>query len=707
MRQVQVLPWVLIASLFVTLTGCSLPGITPTASSAQGRYSGQILDLNGKPAADVVVHGYLISNNAGSIISNNSGSLVSNNTAAYKTQAVQLDALTDASGRFTLASDASELNIEAVLSDNVKAIKLAVPRASQGLELQLAYTGSITGRVKASGTAVTNFEGVDVYIPGTSYLAKTDASGNYTLSNVAPGTFSMVATKSGLGRANVQGVQVKSKETSQAADLDLSLTAPAITSVVPPNAAPGETVTLNGDNFGTTSGETLMVAFNGTVATSVQRVDDHKLTVKVPDKARTGDLVVTVAGVVSNAEPFAVIKSLALSPGNLNLVVGDSQTLTVTALDTEKDPVPDPSVRWTVSGAAVSLQGQDLTALARGEATVTITSGRLTSTRQIRVIDHYPQVSTIAGGISGFANGLGSAAQFSAPFGLVVRPNGNLLVADNDNEMIREVTPEGSVTTFAGTGDAGGVNGPRLTAEFSGPQCLALDPNGDLYVTEYSSRIRKFTPQGEVTLWAGNGTDGYQDGPLGSSMFDSPYGIVVAPDYTVFVADWYNHCIRQISNGVVTTLAGKGKNSGFVDGRGAAARFNKPIGLALDTEGNLIVVEAENHALRKVTRDGTVTTIAGGGSAGYYDGNGREALFSKPSAVAVDANGYMYVADMNNHVIRLVTPQGAVSTYAGSGEGSFRDGSARTAHFYLPSGLTFDASGTLYVVDDRIRKIQP
>lgn len=706
MRQVRALTWVLLLAMVVVLPGCPLPGVVTSANDTQRQFSGQVLDLEGKPAANVLVSGYIISNNSGALVSNNAASIVSNNTASYRTQATQLEVRTDASGRFALSSEASELNIEAVLSDNVKAISLNVSRAARDLRMQLAYTGSISGRVTAPGTSVTNFEGVDVFVPGTSYLAKTDAGGNYTLSNVAPGTFSLVATKTGLGRANAQGLQVKSKETTRAADLALSLTTPTIGAVTPANAAPGETVTLTGENFGTTTGETLVVSFNGTIATGVQRVDDRKLVVTVPEGAASGNLVLTVGGVVSNARPFSVLKSLALNPGNLTLMVGETQALTATALDTLGNAVSEPTVRWSSAGAAVTLQGGAVTAAGTGNATVTITSGRLTSTRTIRVVSKLPVVSTLAGSSSGFADGQGSAAKFESPYGLAIRPNGNLLVADQDNHRIREVTPGGLVTTFAGTGTQGDADGTLTTAEFNSPECIAQHADGTLYVSEYFSRLRKISPTGEVTLLAGTGTDGYQDGPAATAMFNSPYGIVVAPDHTVFVTDTYNHCIRMISQGVVSTLAGNG-SSGLTDGRGSAARFYQPRGLGFDGQGNLIVADSGNHAIRKVTRDGTVTTIAGGTKAGYYDGNGAEALFNKPVAVAVDASGQIHVADLNNHVIRLVTPEGVVSTYAGAGAGSFGDGTARTATFGLPSGLAFGADGSLFVVDDRIRRIQP
>lgn len=700
MRHVRALTWILLLAMVVVLPGCPLPGVTPTtaAKPQQTQYAGQVLDLDGKPAANVLVHGYLVSNNA--------GALVSNNSASYRTQATQLEVRTDASGHFALDSDASALNIEAVLSDNVKAISLNVPRAAAGLQLQLAYTGSISGRVTAPGTGVSNFEGVDVFVPGTSYLAKADSAGNYVLSNMAPGTFSLVASKTGLGRANVPGIRVKSKETTQAADLALSLTTPAITGVAPANAAPGETVTLTGDNFGATTGEPLVVSFNSTIATSVQRVDDHKLTVTVPAGATTGNIVLTVGGVVSNAQPFSVIKTLALNPGNLILAVGQSQALAPSAVDTAGAAVASPSVRWSSAGAAITLQGGTVSAAAPGEGTVTITTGNLTSTRTIRVVSQYPTVSTIAGSSAGFADGQGAAARFELPYGLAIRPNGNLLVADQDNHRIREVTPAGLVSTFAGTGTQGDADGTRTTAEFNSPECIALDSDGTIYVTEYFSRIRQISPSGDVTTFAGTGTDGYQNGPAADAMFNSPYGIVVAPDHTVFVTDTYNHCIRQISQGVVSTLAGNG-SAGLADGQGSAARFYQPRGLTLDGQGNLIVTDSGNHAIRKVTRDGTVTTLAGGTKAGYYDGNGSEALFDKPVAAAVDANGLIYVADLNNHVIRLVTPQGVVSTYAGTGAGSFGDGPAKTAQFGLPSGVAFDANGRLFVVDDRIRQIQP
>ncbi|MEB3220570.1 MAG: NHL repeat-containing protein [Candidatus Sericytochromatia bacterium] len=323
-------------------------------------------------------------------------------------------------------------------------------------------------------------------------------------------------------------------------------------------------------------------------------------------------------------------------------------------------------------------------------------------------------VSTLAGsGAVGFTDGPGAAASFNDPTGVAVDANGSVYVADRANNLIRKVTPQGVVSTFAGNGTKGFADGPGAVAQFNGPSSLAIDASGNVYVGEVSShRIRKITPQGLVSTIAGSGAWGFADGQGEEAQFNGPYGVAVDGSGNLFVADYYNHRIRKITpQGVVSTLAGSGAGGitgGFADGPGAEASFSGPMGVAVDASGHVYVAETRCR-IRVISPQGMVSTFAGSGTTGFVDGPGVTAQFSDLYGVAVDAGGHVYVVDNGNNAIRKVTPEGEVSTLAGTGTGGFTDGPGVVAQFSYPYGVAVDASGRVYVADrnnNRIRVIR-
>ena len=214
-------------------------------------------------------------------------------------------------------------------------------------------------------------------------------------------------------------------------------------------------------------------------------------------------------------------------------------------------------------------------------------------------------VSTLAGSTVGFADGSGTTAQFNGPSGVAVAPDGTVYVADTNNHRIRATDPTtGEVTTLAGNGFAGFVDGPGGTAQFSVPFGVAVAPNGTVYVADTNNhRIRAIDPTtGTVTTLAGNGTAGFVDGPGATAQFTGPSGVTVNSDGTVYVADRGNQRIRAIESttGQVTTFAGNG-TAGFVDGPGATAQFNGPSGVTVDPDGVVYVADFDNHRIRKIT----------------------------------------------------------------------------------------------------------
>jgi prepilin-type N-terminal cleavage/methylation domain-containing protein len=321
-------------------------------------------------------------------------------------------------------------------------------------------------------------------------------------------------------------------------------------------------------------------------------------------------------------------------------------------------------------------------------------------------------VSTFAGsGTQGYLDGTGTGAQFNTLRGIAIDSAGNVYVADTNNQRIRKISPSGVVTTLAGSGTAGYLDGTGTAAQFRSSFGIDIDATDTIYVADTSNyRIRKITPGGIVTTLAGSGMPGFADGTGTAAQFNQPYDVAVDSAGNVYVGDWGNHRIRKISpSGVVTTLAGSG-TAGYLDGTGTAAQFNQPSGIAIDSTGVVYVADCENHRIRKVTSSGVVTTFAGSGIAGYLDGTGTAAQFDNPCGVAIDTTtDTIYVADGFNNRIRKITPSGVVTTLAGTGVAGFVDGTGTVAQFSFPIGMTFDNAGNLYVADTsnyRIRKIE-
>jgi len=335
----------------------------------------------------------------------------------------------------------------------------------------------------------------------------------------------------------------------------------------------------------------------------------------------------------------------------------------------------------------------------------------------IRQITPIGVVTTLAGNAhqNGFADGLGAMARFSYPSGIATDALGTIFVSDTENHVIRRIA-SGTVSTLAGSGGSyGSADGTGADARFHSPRGIALGPDNNLYVADINnSAIRRITPAGAVTTIAGQaGANDLVDATGSSARFFCPNGITVDPAGNFYIGDTYNHAIRKMTMaGVVTTVANPSGIRGSSDGAGTVARFNKPTGMATDRDGNIYVADLLNSEIRKITPAGMVSTLAGSApEQGNLDGTGTTARFFYPDSVALDADGNVYTTDFSNHTIRKITPAGIVTTFAGMAQqtGS-ADGLGESARFFEPSGLTLDAGGTIYVADQSnhtIRKISP
>ncbi|HUS33962.1 MAG TPA: NHL repeat-containing protein [Verrucomicrobiae bacterium] len=303
-------------------------------------------------------------------------------------------------------------------------------------------------------------------------------------------------------------------------------------------------------------------------------------------------------------------------------------------------------------------------------------------------------VRTLAGRalVTGKQDGSAAEARFNDPAALAADSAGNLYVADSRNHAIRKIAADGSVFTISVSGTA-----------FDTPSGIAISPQGLIVSDSANHVIRRINHDGTTTLIAGIfGQSGFDDGPSSSARFDSPLGIAVATNGVIYVADCGNHTIRAIApDGAVTTFAGLAGTWGSNDGAGAAARVNGPTGLALDPEGNLFVSDSNNHTIRKISSTGAVTTFAGTPlENGFVNGDRHAAKFFQPAELAFDTHGALYVADSMNHAIRKISPDGQVSTAAGLSQTfGAEDGDNGHARLYNPYGLAFLPSGELAISD--------
>jgi streptogramin lyase len=381
--------------------------------------------------------------------------------------------------------------------------------------------------------------------------------------------------------------------------------APIVSAISPASGSRNTVVTITGTNFGTNL-TTLKVYFNNVQAT-VQTATNTSITAVVPVASGTG------------------------------------------AVKVEKSPtvqVTGPTFTYLPNGTVttIALTGA-VTSLAHPSGIVRDASGNFfvcdRDNHRIVKITTAGAASVFAGGTMGFANGTGGAAQFNQPYAITMDAAGNFYVGDRINHAIRKITAAGAVTTLAGNGNPGNVNGTGNAAMFNEPLGVTADAAGNVYVADYiNGALRKVTPAGIVTTL---------------TAVPNIFGVAVDGSGNVYCAEYGNQQVSKYSSvGVYSVIAGTAGTSGNTDATAAAARFNFPAGITVDASGNLYVTETFNHRIRKITAAGVVTTLTGN-AAGFADGIGNAALFDAPIAVTGDLlNNTIYVADFNNNKIRKI-----------------------------------------------------
>ena len=264
--------------------------------------------------------------------------------------------------------------------------------------------------------------------------------------------------------------------------------------------------------------------------------------------------------------------------------------------------------------------------------------------------------ATFAGycGWNGFEDGKGCYARFYAPRSVTIDKAGNIVVVDCDNNALRLVSQEGIVSTLAGSKEPGFIDQPGLAARFAMPDSVVVTADGEYVVTDmFNHAVRVVAPGGAVRTLAGNGQPGFVDGQGADARFHNPMGLAVDVDGSILVTDCGNHAVRRVTMaGAVSTVAGNG-GAGYADGEGADARFNAPTDVVVDNNGTIIVADCDNHVLRKI-RKGQVTTLAGDGQGGNADGDGAAARFCNPARLALDERGRLLVVQAADHTVRVV-----------------------------------------------------
>jgi len=636
----------------------------------------------------------------------------------------------------------------AYIYDRINRLRAVVDPASDTAIYNFDAVGNVVSIQRQPSSTVAIIEtstisaptGTTVRIYGTGFSttpSQNTVSFNGTAATVVSSTSTQIVTSVPAGATTGPiNITAPGGSASTAGNFAVTATngAPTITSFTPSVGEPNASVSILGSNFETAPANN-RVTFNiarayGFTATATN------ITTVVPDNATSGRISVTtpLGQGTSSADFFVPPFKQAVSDvgftGRMN--IGGNSTVNISSGNKMGlvvfDGTQGQSIKLTVSNVtfahdvAVHLQAPDgkslaVAAISNAGATFPSVVLPVTGTYTIAVI---PRILTrISGGYGGGDGGPATSAHIDGPSGLTLDGQGNLYFADYYNSRIRKIDANGLIAPVAGDGNPtyGGDGFQATFAQLSFPWSVTADNQGNLFIADFdNSRVRKVNSSGIITTIAGTGGFGFtgDGGAAIAAQLNGPSAIAVDGQGNIFIADYNNHRIRKISpTGIITTIAGTGTGGYAGDGGLAVnAQINRPSGLAVDGQGNLFLADYFNHRVRKVDVGGVISTVAGNGTAGFSGDNGAasNAQLNFPSGVSLDNQGNLFIADRNNNRVRKVDSLGIISTVAGNGTFGFAGdgGPATTAQLKEPWAIVVDAAGNLYISDelnDRVRKV--
>jgi len=437
-----------------------------------------------------------------------------------------------------------------------------------------------------------------------------------------------------------------------------TMPAPTITSLSNTEGDYNATIIITGTNFSSAVADN-QVFFNGKAAT-VTAATATQLTVTVPQDAGNGNVTVKVGANTASGPTFTYLGVLAISSLNVN---HGPCTTSVIIQGTGFSPVSAKNQIF-FNGKAATITAATSTQLTTtvplsagtGNISVSVDNGSQLPGPVFTYELSYVSILLAGNNQNGVVNGLGSAATLDSPNGIAIDNTGNMYLPESTSQLVRKITPQGLVSSYAGLASSSVNNGTVAPLSLRYPTAVAVDASGNLYIADGQLNwIQKITPTGVVTVLAGTGAPGANNGLGNAASFQYPAGLAVDALGNVYVADSDNNLIRKITpQGVVSTLAGSG-SEGSSDGTGTAASFYRPIGIAVDTKGNLYVTDNNNYSVRKITPDGVVTTLA-------------KNAFNISTGIVADAAGNVYIVNVTGSVaqgqIDKITPDGKESIIA-------------------------------------------
>lgn len=518
--------------------------------------------------------------------------------------------------------------------------------------------------------------------------------------------------------------------------IKISFANASISGLAPASGPVGTQVVISGAGFGATQGQNI-ISFGG-VPASVVSWSDTSINAIVPTlRAGPTSVGVAIVGVNTNRAAFTVVASAPVitwanpSPISYGTALSALQLNATASVPGTFTYNPGPGT-LPVTGTDVltaTFIPSDSTTYQNATATVLLTVNPGKSGIEVPPPG---MIDTIAGtGVSGYTGngGLATLAELSQPYGIAMDASGDLFIADTGNNVIREVNAAtGIINVVAGSGSPGyaGDNGLATLAQLNQPYGIAIDTSGNLYIADTGNNaVRMVNPStGLITtiVGDGSGTAGYSGdgGPAVQARLSSPSDVAVDSVGNVYIADWMNSAVREltVSNGVISTIAGDGSGKASYGGDGGpatTAQLNRPFGIGLDNHGDLYIADTFNNRIREVNlATGVISTVAGSGTGGYSGDNSAaiNANLNAPLGVAADGSGNIFISDWQNQGVREVSASGMITTVAGTGTPGFSNGGAADvsssqnligtavgSSLNSPAAIATDVNGNVFSAD--------